>query len=253
MQNLLGVVIPTMGTRLDSLKKTILSIDQGEPVQVVIVAPKEVEIAIRNLDLPLPYIFVDDLDSGGAAKAISKGLDLLQGSCNYISWIGDDDMFAPNAISAVVQEMRKTNKELYFGYCMFIDNQGRFQKIYKPSRIFRLLLRYWWNPIPQPGSWFRSDAYKRVGGLNTNLLFAFDQDLWHRFQPKEIVYVRKTLGIYTFGPGTLSHDFAIKANLEASKVRLSYLRGFKKPLLASIYKLSAAITEMTHSNHRTGR
>ncbi len=230
--------MPTLFNRPDSLMRTLRSLDQGIPIKCVVVGPlKNAEFA----PVPLEFVFIETLDDTGcrgAACAIKLGLDRISSTCEYISWLGDDDALVPDTLWRVRQRVLNSGADLYFGKCEYVDKHGSPLQVYEPSGFFRTHLKYWWNPIPQPGSWFRSEAYRATKGIDISLRYAFDQDLWHQMDSSKFEKIPLTLATYTFDAGTLSHDNSKSANLEAISVRLQYMNPTLRPIFRWIYKFA---------------
>ena len=231
-----GLVIPTLGERLVDLQKCIRSADQGVPLSVVIVGPLDKIPPFPEVIGSLKVSVVSDAECNGAASAIHLGLSSLAGECDVVTWLGDDDVFEDGSLIRVFDCFRDPNVDFVFGSCRYIDDTGATIRIQKPGVFVRFRLAYWWSPIPQPGSWFRSIAYITAGGLDPKLMYAFDQDLWHRFmQTKRFKQLSEILASYAWHPGSLSFENSAKASEEAAGVRMRYLPRLVRIPLGVVY------------------
>lgn len=114
----------------------------------------------------------------GQADAINKGVALTSGS--IVTWLNSDDILLPNAVSAAVREFnRHTDAALVYGNGEFIDRDGRVfmpATHVEPFDWYRLLNVS--DFILQPAAFFRRAAFLAVGGLDPNLHYVLDYDLW---------------------------------------------------------------------------
>lgn len=225
------MVIPTLGTRLEILERCLTSLDQGVQLTAIVVGPKFLEAELPKRIGEVQIEFLEESLPQGAANAIALGLKALDGRCEFISWLGDDDYLLPNSLSDVQRILRSESPALLIGRCLFLGSEDRKDTVWSPGRFIHSRLRFWWNPIAQPGSWFSAQAYDSVGGLDPKLKFAFDQDLWHRLLPMGFTESKEVLAAYSFEPGTLSFDNSHAANLEAIAVRMRHASPILRPII----------------------
>ncbi len=116
----------------------------------------------------------------GQSHAINKGLARARGE--IVAWLNADDCLFPGAVSRAV-DILQTHPEvdLVYGHAVFIDRDGQFLRYFTevephdPDRL-RTAADY----ICQPTTFFRRAVFERLGGLNENLHYAMDWDLWCR-------------------------------------------------------------------------
>jgi glycosyltransferase involved in cell wall biosynthesis len=111
----------------------------------------------------------------GQADAIAKGFRLAQG--DVFAWLNADDLYLPGAVSAAVAGLRR-GYGLVYGAWTQIDAEGRLLKHVdvRPWDYAMLLERA--NFVAQPTAFFTREAYEGVGGVDTQLRYAMDHDLW---------------------------------------------------------------------------
>jgi hypothetical protein len=69
--------------------------------------------------------FVDDPGTG-LAEAINLGFSLIPESVEFINWLGDDDLVAPESIDIASSFLDSHNETvLVFGGCDYIDPNGK--------------------------------------------------------------------------------------------------------------------------------
>jgi len=116
----------------------------------------------------------------GQSDAIHRGF--LAASGKYIAWLNSDDRYLPGAVSAAV-EMLEAEPEvaLVYGNGEYIDRDGAVTKTLtevQPWNMEQLLKSG--DFVFQPSTFFRRDAYLAVGGLDLDLHYCMDYDLWIR-------------------------------------------------------------------------
>ena len=96
MSKRVGIVVPTLGKRLDYLNQCLDSIKQAGDAHVCIVCPKDFD-AEPFLARGLAHQLVLDPGSG-LAEAINVGIRELPSGIEYTNWLGDDDLLAPDSL-----------------------------------------------------------------------------------------------------------------------------------------------------------
>ena len=114
----------------------------------------------------------------GQADAINKGF--AQTSGEILSWLNSDDMYAPGAFRAVAEFFAANpDVDVVYGDANYTDARGRFIAScvhVEPFNRRRLFL--YSDFIVQPATFFRRSAYEAVGGVDPDLHWAMDYDLW---------------------------------------------------------------------------
>jgi hypothetical protein len=167
-----GIVVPTLGTRPDWLGDAVASIeDQGEGVELCIVAPPEVLPTIRA---QLPGRRMLGEAEGGIVPAIEAGWSALN-HCEVVSWLGDDDELTPDSVPTALRFlMSRRGAAMVYGDYERVDASGTRTVTVRPGRWAPLLLRVGQNLIAQPGCLYVREAVNRTGGLSRTLGLAFD-------------------------------------------------------------------------------
>jgi glycosyltransferase involved in cell wall biosynthesis len=170
----------------ETIKSVLSQKDQGVDVEYIIVDGGSTD---RSLSIVEQYRHgVSHLLCGqdeGPADAINKGLALAGG--DILAWLNADDFYLPGALKRVVETMsRHSDKALCFGHCPIVDEEGReirkgitrFKESFYPlsSRFAIQSINY----ISQPAAFFRRSAFIDAGPLRTDLLAAWDYELFLR-------------------------------------------------------------------------
>lgn len=115
----------------------------------------------------------------GQSDAIHRGF--LAASGEYIAWLNSDDLYLPGAVGAAVSELQADPAvALLYGGAEYIDRDGASIGSQRVEPWSRQQLLGTHNFVAQPATFFRRDAYLAIGGLNTNLQYVMDYDLWIR-------------------------------------------------------------------------
>ena len=219
----IGIVIPTLGRRHDLLDLCIKSVREAGIVHLSVVAPQD---AVVQSLLERGIIDQYELDPGvGLASAINHGLNSLPDEIEYANWLGDDDLLEPRTleqISAIFDNHPRT--VLVFGKCSYIDSRGLKLFSNRSGRWAVPLMRFGPQLVSQPGSLFKLETFRTMGGLNTKYNWAFDLDFFLRLtQEGKLTYIATDVSSFRWHPGSLSVGGRKSSVREASQIRKMYL------------------------------
>ena len=230
MNQRVGIVVPTLGERPDYLEQSLRSIRAGGEAHILLVAP----VSLNTDDLRSAGL-IDSMaiDKGaGLPAAINQGVKALPGNIEYVNWLGDDDLLIRGSLetsSRVLDDERDTI--MAFGSCDYIDGEGSIIWANRSGQWAVPILRFGPDLIPQPGALFRRSAFEQVGGLTNNLRWAFDFDLFIKLSKLgELRFIDQTLAQFRWHPESLSVEYRKQSVAEASKVRVSHLPAFLRPI-----------------------
>jgi GT2 family glycosyltransferase len=225
-----GIVVPTLGQRPDYLIQCLESIKKAGDAHVCIVAPKDCDVK-HFLESALAHQVVADPGSG-LSDAINKGFQELPTGIEYINWLGDDDLLAPNSLLEATRVLDSDSQAvLVYGSCHYVDPQRRIVWVNKSGQWASSLLHFGPDLIPQPGALFRRTAFEKVGGLSNTYDWAFDFDLLLKLKKiGKLRFTDKTLASFRWHPESLSVEYRTMSVAEASKVRVSHLPALLRPV-----------------------
>jgi hypothetical protein len=222
LQKTVGIVVPTLGTRPDLLTECLTSIRTAGSAHICVIAPAGVKFDhLRSAGL-IDQIVDDPMK--GLATAINTAFRELPEEIVYINWLGDDDVLVPESIQNAQTALEDEDADFVFGRCTYIDLSGEVIGRNKSGSWAMWLLQYGPDLVPQPGSLFRRSAFEDVGGLNEELGWVFDLDLFLKF--RESVswhYLPIELAKYRWHEDTLSTGSRKKMIQEAQQARKNYL------------------------------
>jgi GT2 family glycosyltransferase len=225
-----GIVVPTLGKRPDYLEQCLSSIRAAGEAYILLVAPASFKSdALKSAGL-LDSVVVDA--GGGLAAAINQGIRALPSTVEYVNWLGDDDLLTDSSLFSSAAALDEDNQTVMaFGSCDYIDGAGQTVWANSSGQWAVPLLRFGPDLIPQPGALFRRSAFEKVGGLRTDLGWAFDFDLFIRLSKVGTVrFLNLTLAKFRWHPESLSVEHRKKSVVEASQVRVSHLPSLLKPI-----------------------
>jgi GT2 family glycosyltransferase len=225
-----GIVVPTLGERPDYLEKCLASIRSAGQAHVLLVAPSSLNTNALAYSGLVDSVVIDP--GGGLPSAINQGINSLPESVEYVNWIGDDDLITPGSLETAERALDENEDVvMVFGACEYIDRSGNSLWVNGSGAWAVPLLRFGPDLIPQPGALFRRSVFESIGGLETSLGWAFDFDLFIRFSKAgKIKYINQTLAKFRWHPESLSVEHRKRSVAEASKVRVSHLPSFLRPI-----------------------
>jgi GT2 family glycosyltransferase len=225
-----GIVVPTLGKRPDYLKQCLTSIRCAGEAHILLVAPKEFSPdELKSLSL----IDASVEDKGeGLAAAINWGIESLPVDIEYVTWLGDDDLLTKGSLKRSLEVLDSSKDAVMaFGACDYVDGEGRVIWNNRSGQWAVPLLSFGPDLIPQPGALFSRAAFEKVGGLRTDLGWAFDFDLFLKFSKiGKIKYLDQKLAQFRWHPESLSVEHRKKSVAEASQVRVSHLPLLLRPI-----------------------
>jgi GT2 family glycosyltransferase len=219
---LIGLVVPTLGTRPDFLEECLRSVRDAGPCVVVVVRPP----SAAQIDAALEGwadVVVDD-PGAGLAAAINRGIAALADDVGLATWLGDDDRLTANSLVASSNAMAHDGSVLAFGQCQYIDATGKPIWLNRSGRWTVPLMKFGPQLVPQPGSLFSRTEFDALGGLDEGLRWAFDLDLFLKLREAgRFSYVARPLGEFRWHEGSLSVGSRRGSVEEASLVRRRHL------------------------------
>lgn len=126
---------------------------------------------------------------GGQSDAIANGFARATG--DILCWLNSDDVFLPGALRKVAEYFeRHPTVEAVCGGAYIIDAEGRPVKRFGHCTLgvgapFDRFLFYGQDGVYQQATFWRRSAYEAVGGLNRDLHFIMDRDLFARLARRQ--------------------------------------------------------------------
>ena len=123
--------------------------------------------------------WVSEKDNG-QSDAINKGFCFSTGDIG--GWLNSDDLFNPNTLRMVSSLLDINRLQWLVGAGQIINEKGiKYKTIHSKSVSNKIFYTWLYNYFSQPSTFWTMNLWKAVGGVNNNLHFTMDIDLWHRF------------------------------------------------------------------------
>lgn len=217
------------------LEQTIMSVlNQDYPnIEYIVIdggsTDSSVDI-IKKFQDKLAY-WISEADNGQSC-AINKGFEHATGQ--IFNWLNSDDLLMPSAVRIAVHYlMENPDIGMVYGDRITVDEGGNFLSLTQvPSYnagVFRHHLR-----IPQETTFFRSELWSQVDGVDEELKFCIDYDLFVKLSKiTKFYHIPFVLGAYRKHPLSktviYSHTLKMAGKEEISKVyRKHYLKDRSK-------------------------
>ena len=178
----------------------------------------------------LGYQVVLEKDSG-QTDALAAGFDRANG--DVLGWLNADDVLEPGALKRVAEAFEANpDAVIVSGSSLLVGPDGAILgAIPTPPRPeFDRLLRHPTN-LAQPATFFRAEAYRRVGGLDRRYDLAMDVDLWFRLASVgRVVLLRDVvLSRFRLHPNAKSVVAAAAASREDLSIRRRHGMPLRSP------------------------
>ncbi len=224
------IIIATLGRRPEYLEQTIQSIrSQSVQSDLVLVAPPEnVQIQAIAALYSIPLI----PDPGSLPLALNRGAEALEPHHEYLNWLNDDDYLEPGSMQEVLSALdSNTNAVAAFGYCRYVDTEGRELWLSKAGSLAPKILPWGPDLIPQPGMLLRADAWRDVGGVDPSYDLAFDLDLLLRLKKiGKLICVNRVVSNFRWHPDSLTVEDRDKNLRESERAKRAALPKILRPV-----------------------
>ncbi|WP_331525320.1 glycosyltransferase [Nocardioides sp.] len=228
------MVVPTLGRRMKHLSLCLESIaSQEADVDLVLVAPKSAEIeavAVHHSGRLVP----DPLR--GISGALNAGFAAALEGTEYVAWLGDDDMLSPGSLAATTATLdAHPRASLVYGWCDYIDDDGTLIFTNRAGHMAGRTITFAPNLVPQPGSLMRLEDVQAVGGVDEQLSYSMDLDLFLRLRQRgRLVALPRVLASFRWHPDSTTVQAEEASAEEADRVRMRYMA----PWAARVYGLA---------------
>lgn len=232
----MGLIIPTIFSRPDYLPLAARSIKNSSECYLLLSSPPPNPAQQQIVDRLLADGIIDahQIERAGLplAEKINDALRSLPESCEYIGWLGDDDLLAKESIELTKASLdQNPGAVMAYGGVDYIDNRGRLLFTNPSSQFHEKLLRFGPQLIPQPGALWRRDAFEKAGGLSGEFNLAFDFDLFLKLSKQgRLIHIPHTLASFRWHADSLSVKRRWVSVKEASQVRRKHYRGIMRLL-----------------------
>ena len=234
-RNGVALVIPTLGTRRETLDRAIQSA-RNQVEHLSIVCPESaLGMISRTYGNVADQIVLDS--EHNLPAAINLAMDALPDRISLISWLGDDDFLTEGSVESAIRCF-DSSTSFVFGHCLYVSPDNRIVFNSRFGWLAKALLRTGPNLVPQPGSLIARGDFTLIGGLDESFSLAFDYDLVIRLSEiGRIKSISRPLAFFGWHPGSLSVSQRDRSLDEAQKVRV---KNAKTPALRLFAHLGLA-------------
>lgn len=132
---------------------------------------------------------------GGQSAAFNKGFSHATGK--YLTWLNADDIFTRNAFLNIRKvAVAHPHCRWVTGSMLYTDARLRVVKCFCAHAFLDFRAEHGFLSAWAPSSFFTKDLLECVGGVDEQLHFLMDIDLWHRFYRKGARYKRTRANIF---------------------------------------------------------
>jgi len=219
-----AVVIPNLnqshflGTALESLKY------QAVPFELAVVDGGSTddfhEVVEKYSDI---ITFMRSENDKGQAAAIREGNNIISG--DIVAWLNADDYYFPGTLERVAACFEEDPElDVVYGDAVHVSPEGFFLSYFPPIQEFNAndLTRTCF--ICQPTCFVRRSAYERLGGVDADLHYTMDWDLWCRLSNSGVkfCYLHEVLAAVRYYPGTKTLSRNWKRYMEIWRIERKY-------------------------------
>lgn len=166
---------------------------------------------IRRHEGTYPMRWISERDNG-MYDAIAKGFRLAKG--DVFSYLNSDDMYMPWTTQLVERVFRTSHIRWCTGFPSYFDEAGCQYFMRKAAPLFpKYCLHRGWcdgrrcSVIQQESTFWSRELYEKAGGINPDMRYAGDFDMWMRFARFEHLYtINAVLGGFRIHQGQKSSD-----------------------------------------------
>jgi glycosyltransferase involved in cell wall biosynthesis len=167
------------------LEKTILSvIEQNYPnLEYIIIDGGSTDNSVDIIKKYAKHLafWVSEPDNG-QSEAIQKGLDKCTG--DIFNWLCSDDYLEPGALFKIAEAFSEKDIDIVYGKVREFNENGTRNEIKWGTRLEETLHKNIVKTfITQPVTFWRISVFREIG-INFNMHWFMDYEMWFRFQLK---------------------------------------------------------------------
>lgn len=223
------MVVPTLGERLGTIRRTLASIRQQPHVDVdIVIVAKFVSADLVRIGENFQAQILTH--PGHISAAVNAGFATATLTHKYVAWLGDDDMLHPGALADACLLMEQNPAAVVvYGSCDYIDVNGSLLFTRKPPPNAPALLQFVPGLIKQEACLFRLSAFQKAGGLDELLKYTMDLDILLKLRRLgAFVKSDRTLAAFCWHAGSLTIANRTVSLAEAQNVQARSASGFAK-------------------------
>ncbi len=171
----------------------------------------------------------------GQSHALNKGFARATG--DVLGWLNADDLLTRGALAVVREVFGGDECDILCGACRYAYADGEARVRGVPARELAMLPIY--DPIHQPSCFWRRSLHQRVGGLDEQLHYGMDWDLWLKFARcgARFKVIDDVLSVYRISGRNKTWDGGEQRNREMYGILRRYNRDESLLLTEAAYRL----------------
>ncbi|WP_425410204.1 glycosyltransferase [Hyphococcus sp.] len=155
-----------------------LAVQEPKPAVAILDASGDARVAEVIAEFADMAVYHRAGPDGGQSDAIVEGWNHVDG--DILGWLNADDALYPGALRLAARQFEKNpDTDLFYGHSLIIDDneavKGYHWAVEPPSETILS-----GDIISQPSCFFRRKKIDEIGGLNRDLHYTMDWDLWVR-------------------------------------------------------------------------
>ncbi len=142
------------------------------------------------------YYWCSEPDKG-QSDGINKGFKKATGV--WLCWVNADDILLPKALEKVAHVIEKNQwADIITGNIVYINEDDRIIKCIRVPKMRWFFYKRNVGYFCAPAVFFKKELFDKVGGLDVNLHYSMDIDLWHKFRlaGAKIYHINDYLGAF---------------------------------------------------------
>lgn len=195
MQPTISIVIANYnyGRFLDEAIQSVIMQDGFDRCELIVVdggsTDNSVEVIRKYADRIAWWVSEKDR---GQSDAFNKGFSHAKG--RFLTWLNADDIFTKGAIRSILGLIDRYPKDEWFiGSSLYADESLKITKCFCSHRFSVLRAKWGFLSAGGPSSFFTKRLLDEVGGIDVNLHYVMDTDLWYKFYMRAGKCYRRTI------------------------------------------------------------
>lgn len=239
----LGIIIPTLGLSLDSLKITLESIASLDERPLVVVVAKSNSVALSRLLHQFEAILIHEPNLG-LYQALNRGVEEIEFRSNFFTFLGDDDFLEKKGFEMLCEVGKKNLADIIYGGINYVDLSGSTLFTNFSFPFATKILSWAPNFIPNPGTIIRVEIWKYLNGYDEKYLLASDLDFWIRARKiAKFKHVKAVAANFRFAGDSLTFSQRSKSIDESREIRKKHLGKLSQLLFIAWDPIQVRIAE----------
>ena len=190
-------------------------------------------------NFPISY-WISEKDKG-QSEAFNKGFAHAHGK--YLTWLNADDVFTPGALGAVAAYVKKHPRcEWVIGSSLWADENLKVTQCFCAHRFSVLRAKWGFLSAGGPSSFFTKRLLDEAGGIDENLHYVMDTDLWYKFARAGHRYARVRHNVFAYRQHEASKMSGADSHTTARALENRRKAGLESKILSDRYGRRAGVS-----------